>query len=112
MLPKKFRLTKRKHFAYLHRAGKHQRGAFVDLVYCYAGIKELKVGFSASKKVGNSVIRHLAVRKLRAGLRPYLKHLSPSVSYIFVAKENLHKQAVRDLSREMLTLIKKAGLLI
>jgi len=47
-----------------------------------------KVGFTATKKIGNAVIRNRAKRVMRALFREYSKSLKDG-SYIFVAKQSL-----------------------
>ena len=47
-----------------------------------------KVGFTATKKIGNAVIRNRAKRKLRALFCQYSKNLKDG-TYIFVAKQSL-----------------------
>jgi ribonuclease P protein component len=113
MLPLKYRLKKRKQFAYIHKNGKHVSGDFVLCVFCRAGnAPNVKIGFSASKKVGNSVVRHRAVRLMREGVRPFLTRLKPGNNYIFIAKENITGQHLLYITLDIEKALKKAGLLL
>jgi ribonuclease P protein component len=112
MLPLRFRLKKRKQFAYIHKNGRTVGGAFVSVVYCGAGKStDIKIGFTASKKVGNSVIRHRAVRLMREGVRPFLNLLKSNNNYIFIAKDGITAQHLLYITLDIEKTLKKAGLL-
>ena len=112
MLSKQYRLKKRKTFNYVYRKGRSVGCANLTLVYCFARMKNIKVGFSVSKKVGNSVIRHRATRKMRAACRPLVPKMAANHTYIFVAKEAIKDVHVDKISEDMQALLKKAGLVI
>lgn len=48
---------------------------------------EKKVGFTATKKIGNAVTRNRSKRRLRAMFMEFAPHLANG-SYVFVAKQN------------------------
>jgi ribonuclease P protein component len=64
------------------------------------GIK--KIGFTATKKVGNAVYRNRAKRRLRALFLEYSSLLKDG-TYVFVAKQSIieasHQQLVKDFQR-------------
>jgi len=77
-----------------------------------------KVGFSASKKVGGSVERHRALRKMRESIRvsqtdakPLLNRLQDNHNYIFIAKETILDKSVLDIQNACEKLLIKAQLL-
>lgn len=110
MLPLRYRLKKRKTFNYLHQHGKRQSGAYVVVYFCSA--TRLKVGFSASKKVGNSVVRHRSVRLMREAMRPLLSRVNPRSNLIVVAKPDLPKQHLLYITLDLENTLKKAGLVL
>ena len=110
MLPIRYRLKKRKTFNYLHQHGKRISGQYVMVYFCAAA--HLKIGFSASKKVGNSVIRHRSARLMREAMRPFLKRVNPRTNLIVVAKPELPKQHLLYLTLDLENTLKKAGLMI
>jgi len=71
----------------------------------------IKVGFSASKKVGNSVKRHRAVRVMRHAVKPYLAQMQDNHNYIFVAKDTLLEKPFPEIQKSIGYVLKKAGLL-
>lgn len=110
MLPLKYRLKKRKTFNYLHQKGQHASGQFVSVLFCSA--TNLKIGFSASKKVGNSVVRHRAMRLMREAVRPLLPQIKSHYNIVVIAKPELVKQHLLYLTLDVQNTLKKAGLLI
>ena len=110
MLPVSYRLKKRKTFNYLHQHGQHARGNFVSVLFCRAAT--LKIGFTASKKVGNSVQRHRAVRLMREAVRPFLTKIKPQCHLIFIAKPELLQQHLLYITLDVENTLKKAALML
>ena len=82
----------------------------LTLVFVFARTRDIKVGFSVSKKVGNSVVRHKAIRKMRAAFRPLLENIKENHSIIFIAKEGIDKKHVTEIGEAMIGVLRKAGL--
>jgi ribonuclease P protein component len=110
MLQREFRLKKRKQFNYIYRHGKSCGCDCLTLVYNFCKMPNLKVGFSVSKKVGNSVMRHRAVRMMRAAVRPLVGRMSPNHNYIFIAKETILEKTVAEIKKSCEYVIRKGGL--
>jgi ribonuclease P protein component len=111
MLNVKYRLKKRKQFNYIYKHGKSTGCEILTLVYNFSRLKNIKVGFSASKKVGNSVMRHRAVRKMREAIRPLVENMQINHNYIFIAKEVILQKSVADIKKSCEYVLRKAGLL-
>ena len=103
-MEKQVRLQKNRAFQYVYRKG--QSAACHDLVMLYAKGKELKVGFSVSKKVGNAVVRNRTKRRLRECFRPYLGDVKPGL-YVIVARPSAAKATFQSLERDMRYLLRK-----
>jgi ribonuclease P protein component len=84
----------------------------LTLVYCGAKLRDIKVGFSASKKVGNSVVRHRAIRLMREAVKPYIAHMAPNNSYIFIAKEGITTKHLDEIKLSVEKTLTKANLLV
>ena len=110
MLPLRYRLKKRKTFNYLHQHGKRASGQYVVVYFCSAA--NLKVGFSASKKVGNSIVRHRAARLMREAMRPLLTRVNPRTNMIVIAKPELPAQHLLYITLDLENTLKKAGLVL
>jgi len=111
LLHKKYRLKKRKQFNYIYRRGRSAHGELLTLVYCGAKLRDIKVGFSASKKVGNSVVRHRAVRLMREAVKPYIPRMAANNNYIFIAKEGITAKHLGEIKKCVEKALGKAGLL-
>lgn len=58
-----------------------------------------KVGFTATKKIGNAVKRNRAKRRLRALFREFSSSLKDG-TYIFVAKQSIHETTYQELKND------------
>ena len=103
-MERQYRLQKNRAFQYVYRRG--HSVACRDLVMLYARGKELKVGFSVSKKVGNAVIRNKIKRRLRECFRPHLRDVKPGL-YVVVARPSAAEATFQSLEKDVLYLLKK-----
>lgn len=103
-----YSLKKNRQFQYVYRRGKSC--ACRELVLLYVRAPRLQVGFSASKKVGNSVVRNRLKRLLRENIRPLLPRLKPGL-YIFVLREAATGGTFHTLGASALYLLRKQQLL-
>ncbi len=106
-LGRRFSLGRNKHFQYVYRRGKSFPARLLVLVYLKA--RDVKVGFSVSSKVGNSVVRNRVRRLMREDFRMQRPAL-PGGKYIFVARTISARASHQELTREMAYLLRKAGL--
>jgi len=67
---------------------------------------EKKVGYTASKKVGNAVIRNRSKRRMRALWREFQDTLIDG-HYVFVAKSSLHSIKYSTLQKDINYVLKK-----
>ena len=103
-MERQYRLQKNRAFQYVYRRG--HSAACRDLVMLLAPAKQLKVGFSVSKKVGNAVVRNRTKRRLRECFRPHLGDVKTGL-YVFVARPSAAKATFQSLEEEVRYLLKK-----
>jgi len=108
-MERRYRLKKNRAFQYVYRKG--HSVASRNLVMLLAPGRELKVGFSVSKKTGNAVTRNRIKRRLRECFRPYLGDVKTGL-YVIVARPSAAKAAFEDLRKDMSYLLKKQDALL
>ena len=108
-MERRYRLKKNKAFQYVYRRG--HSVACRNLVMLIDPGKELKVGFSVSKKTGNAVVRNRIKRRLRECFRPWLGDVKTGL-YVIVARPSAAEAAFEDLRRDVRYLLKKQDALL
>ena len=83
-LNRTYSLKRHKEFRYTYRAGRRVGGKNFSLVWARNRVNRLQVGFSVSKKVGNSVERNRCKRRLKAAFDPWLLKVKPGLNLIFI----------------------------
>jgi ribonuclease P protein component len=75
------------------------------------GIAPARVGFTASAKVGNAVVRNRARRRLRAVAASVLPlHAEPAHDYVLIARAGTLKRRFADLLVDLEAGLKRLGL--
>lgn len=110
MLKKRLRLKKNKEFTYIYRKGSKLKGRYF-IIYALRGSKEMKIGFSLSKKVGNAVVRNLYKRRLHE----IFKDLLPGMKlnhYVIVASPYIRDAGYQELKDDILTTLEKSDFIV
>jgi ribonuclease P protein component len=79
-------------------------------VIFYKASSDKKVGFTASKKVGNAVKRNFCKRRLKAIFFELQDEVTPGI-YIFVATAKLHEIDYAQAKRSIRWALKRLGCL-
>ena len=108
-MERRYRLKKNKAFQYVYHRG--HSVACRNLVMLLAPGRELKIGFSVSKKTGNAVTRNKIKRRLRECFRPYLGDVKTGL-YVVVARPSAAEAAFEDLKKDVHYLLKKQNALM
>ncbi|MFK5938411.1 MAG: ribonuclease P protein component, partial [Sulfurimonas sp.] len=95
-----------KEFSYVYNKGKNRHSNSVVLFFLpQNGIH--KVGFTATKKLGNAVKRNRVKRRMRAMFREYSNTLKDG-TYVFVAKIGLFDSSYEQLDNNFNKVLKQA----
>ena len=70
---------------------------------------KVQVGFSVSKKIGNSVQRNRAKRRLKACFSPLLPCVKPGYNLIFIARSAALTAPFLAMQRSMVSALARAG---
>ena len=103
-------LKRKKEFRYTYRAGKSFACKLCALVYAKNRTDSVKIGFSVSKKIGNSVMRNRVKRRMREAVTPLLPQIGKGFNVIFIARSAIVDAPFADLSTSMQQLLIRAGL--
>ncbi len=99
-------LKTHKEFQYVYNKGKNSHSNSVVLFYF---LKEgmSKIGFTATKKIGNAVVRNRSKRRLRSLFTQHSSSLKDG-SYIFVAKPSTSQIPFKDLEHDFKKVLTRA----
>ncbi len=112
MIKSENRLRKNKHFKYLYKHGETKTYKALMMTFLPTKLKDIKVGFSVSKKIGKSVVRNKIKRRLRESFVSLLKNIKPNYNFIFTAKQGIQDLDFHEIRQNMLEILKKYGLYI
>ncbi len=104
-------LKKNKEFGFVYRRGKTVPVRDFTLVYAKSRFGGVRVGFSVSKKVGNSVTRNKIRRRLKEALRALLPALSGHYSIVFVARPCIANADFSGIAAQMKQALSKARII-
>ena len=111
MLQERNRLRKRKEFAYLYNNGTAKHTANLTVVYLPTKHRDLKIGFSITKKIGKAHIRNLVKRRLRAIVRELVPSLPDDYNVVVIAKVGIENLKFEELRSQVQLVFSKTGLL-
>lgn len=97
------RIKKRSGFLYV-REGRYKAigGVVVQSRANPENGENMRVGFTATKKIGNAVVRNLAKRRLREAARVKLPEFGrKGHDYVFIARQSTVKRDYNDLLRDV-----------
>jgi ribonuclease P protein component len=98
-------------FKKIYSKGKSLANRYVVLFYLKKNQECNRVGFIASKKVGNSVIRNRARRLMKEAFRLQGSNIKKGYDLIYIARANIKDAAYKDVEKAMVHILKKSKLL-
>lgn len=105
-----YSLKRNKEFRYVYRVGKSVGSRPMVLVYTKSRLAELKIGFSVSKKIGNSVARNRVKRRMKESFRLMIPSVKRGYHLIFIAREPVVQEDFAGIQKAMRHLLLKAEL--
>ena len=106
-------IRRQEDFDRLHRKGKSAGSKHVVFVYIKNDLPYNRTAFLASKKVGNSVQRHRAVRLMREAFRLLSKEydMPEGNDLLLIARNTILDSKCADVKRSVEAALKRAGYL-
>ena len=108
-MQKQYRLKKNASFNYIYNKGKSVANKYMVLVYVKS-YQNVKIGFSVSKKVGNSVVRNHTKRLMKESIRTIIPKINQHTHYIFIARPFITNLDYHKVLECEIDLLKKAKL--
>ncbi|MFD1954662.1 ribonuclease P protein component [Paenibacillus thailandensis] len=109
---RKLRLRNRSDFNRIYRSGKSfANGQFVVYWSKQKIADPFRLGVSASKKIGNAVVRNRMRRVVKEIVRLNAERIVPNVDFILIVRKPAADMKTKELERSVLHVLKKAGLL-
>ena len=108
---RKFSLKKNRDFQYVYRRGKAFHCQCMTLLVARGREQDINIGISASKKVGNAVVRNRIKRRIRESIRPHLPQMETCKKIIIVVRPCIAGWSYQQIEREMARLLHKSSLL-
>lgn len=106
-----YSLKRNKNFRHVYRVGKSNVSRQLVLLCARSKEPRVRVGFSVSKKIGNSVVRNRVKRRLREALTPLIPTIKEGYDLIFIARDAVVNEKFTAIGASMQYLLHKANLL-
>ena len=106
-------LRKKEDFDKLRNHGRSVGGRYTIMVYLENGLDYNRKAVLASKKVGNSVQRHRAMRLMREAYRLIEKErmVPKGIDFLFIARPAINDSKCADVKKNIEAAMKKAGMI-
>ncbi len=98
-------------FRQIYESGRTRADRNLVLYLCFRPAGDSRIGISASKKIGNSVVRHRVTRVLREIFRLHRHAFTSPCDLIFVVRKDGAKQDYCTLEASFLKLCRAQGIL-
>ena len=104
-------LKKNTDFKKVYAKGSSLANHYLVLFYKKNEFPYNRVGFSASKKVGKSVVRNRARRLMKESFRKYDLTLVVGYDLVFIARVNIKDASFNEVNKAMFSILKRSKLL-
>lgn len=104
-------LKKNRDFQKVYQNGKSKANKYLILYYLENGSERNRIGISASKKVGNSVVRHRMCRLIRESYRLNENSLKAGYDFVCVVRPQAKDRNFHEIESALLHLLKLFGLI-
>lgn len=111
LLKSENRLKKRKEFNYVFKMGKVVSSENLKMFFINANRTDIKFGFTITKKIGKAYVRNKIKRRLSSIIYPLIKNMKNNYTVVIKAAKDISETSFVLLSNDVLSLLKKAGII-
>ncbi len=111
-MEKKYRIRKNMEFKEIYKDGKNYWNRNLILYVRRNDLKETRVGYTITKKIGNAVIRNKIRRRMKEIYRSNFHNVKEGYDLIFIAKKNVINIPFKELEGSMIHILSISKLLI
>lgn len=108
-MPKRNVLRRRKDFDAVYKGGRSQGSRYVVVFYRKNGLRENRISFLASKKVGNSVKRNRARRLMKEAFRLLRPDLPKGYDLVIIARAGITAAREQEVEESLGKTLRKIG---
>jgi ribonuclease P protein component len=111
VLSRKHRLRRPADFGRVRNRGRCWSNRQIVLCRCKNDLDRTRIGFSASKRIGNAVVRNRTRRLLRHAARAHLPLIEPGWDIVIIARKGIIGADYGDIEKAMAHLLAQSRLL-
>lgn len=104
-------LKKDRQFKIVYKHGRNYWNKSLTLYMKKNGLNYNRVGYSITKKIGNSVVRNKLRRRMKEIMRLNFDDIKDGYDLILIPKKSTVNMDYYDLEKEIIHLLKRSGLL-
>ncbi|SHK00563.1 ribonuclease P protein component [Paramaledivibacter caminithermalis] len=102
------RIKKNEDFKRVYKRGKSIPDKYIVIYFLKRDNSVTRVGFTASKKVGKSVIRNRARRLMKESFRNNNDNIKNGYDIVFIARVSIKDASYKDVEKSIIRAMKKA----
>ena len=103
-------IKKYEEFRRVYTTGKSRANRYLVMYLLGNGTDRNRIGISASKKIGNSVVRHRMVRLVREAFRLHVQETKQGYDIVVVVRATAVGQTYREIEQAYLHLLQLHGI--
>jgi len=109
-IPRAHRLRRSCDLTRVRTQGRSWANHWLVLIALPNALDRVRVGVTASRRVGGAVVRVRARRLIREAVRPWINRVSGSWDLVFIARSALADASFHEVERAVAQLLQRAGL--
>lgn len=110
-IPRAYRLRKSRDFERVRSSGRSWTNRWLVLAVRANELDRIRVGITASRRVGGAVVRSRVRRLIREAVRPRLEQIHGGWDAVFIARVAMADASFLDVDQAVAELLQRAGLM-